>query len=125
MKVLYDDGTSENMVPGRMIVKKLNRWSGWHCQIGVERLSISQSGTIYRGTCRQGGAIGDVSSIDTFRLPAKAVVCGKLECTCQADIMTTRFKPFLRIKPAPVVNLSDSNDSETNIRREPVASLQS
>jgi len=116
MEVMFVDGRAETMVPGKIIAKGLNRWSGWLCQVGVERLSISQTGEIYRGTCRQGGRVGQVENIDDFVLPYEGIVCRKLDCTCQADIMTTRCKRFLptdmKVNAGPITG-ARAHDPET------------
>jgi hypothetical protein len=98
MEIEYSDGNSEHLDPGQLLAKGMNHWAGWLCKIGLERLSISRSGDIYRGTCQQGGVIGNVGSIEKFDLPVADVSCGQVSCHCLSDIMTTRsMSPLIKL----------------------------
>jgi organic radical activating enzyme len=95
MRMNYRDGEVNAMDASHVLANGLNRWSGWNCNIGIERLYIVHSGDIFRGNCEQGGKIGHVQAIDEFRLPRLPVACSRLSCDCISDVMTTRWKHVL------------------------------
>ena len=70
---------------------KENDWSGWHCYAGVEQLIVDMDGSIYRGWCKEGGAIGNIGDAE-INLPTDPVLCTKTMCHCNFDIMCTKEK---------------------------------
>ena len=58
------------------------QFKGWTCYAGVRLLKIAPNGDIFIANCFQGGALGNIYSIDkTFESPRKPVICQKLRCT--------------------------------------------
>lgn len=88
----YDDGKSEQMPATEFLTRGLNQWQGWSCNVGIELLSIKETGEVYRGLCLEGGKIGHVAHPAQFRLPQSPVVCTRNSCVCQTDIMVTRTR---------------------------------
>ena len=93
MKVLYDDDTAVEERPAGFILKDSNHWQGWYCNAGIELVYIDFNGDIYRGTCRQGGKLGNVLLQDV-NFPSAPVLCSKKTCHCLSDIMLTKNKPL-------------------------------
>ena len=89
----YDDGTVALKPPTMLIAEGLNNWLGWECDVGLEVLSITMSGEIYRGLCCEGGLLGHLSEPEMFDLPRTSVICTRECCTCLLDIMASRRHP--------------------------------
>ena len=89
MRVIYPDGTSAVSSAHRFISEKANDWSGWKCYSGVEQLIVDMDGTIWRGWCKEGGLIGQISD-DNLSLPTESIICSKTMCHCNFDIMSTK-----------------------------------
>jgi MoaA/NifB/PqqE/SkfB family radical SAM enzyme len=89
MKMIYPDGQQQVMSAHRFINEKTNDWSGWNCFAGVEQLIVDQRGTIFRGWCLEGGAVGNISDTN-LNLPTQPVLCTKKMCHCNFDIMSTK-----------------------------------
>ena len=88
LKVTDADGNTSLTIPSDLMLKGLNRWKGWDCQIGVETLNVDMNGEIRGGLCRVGGSYGNIST--GFKLPTQGVVCTREWCTCHLDIMVTK-----------------------------------
>lgn len=65
-------------------------FEGWICGIGLESIEIRSDGSIYRGVCKVGGPIGHVND-EKWNLPTDFIVCNKKQCTCVADVKSTRY----------------------------------
>jgi hypothetical protein len=91
MRVVYPDGTSQVSSAHRFISEKINDWSGWKCYAGIEQLIVDMDGSIYRGWCKEGGAVGKIDDVD-LTLPTEPIVCSKNMCHCNFDIMSTKEK---------------------------------
>lgn len=83
-----DDGSVSEIDPRK---DRSNAWNGWTCSAGIENLIVDWDGNIYRGWCKVGGKIGNVSD-DVITLPEGPVVCTKDLCTNAFDIGTTKKK---------------------------------
>lgn len=90
MRLTYEDGASELLKPAQLIVRGLNRFAGWRCQAGVELLAVDARGRVFRGLCREGGMVGQVSD-EELALPSEPVTCTRATCHCATDLMTTRW----------------------------------
>lgn len=91
MRVVYDEGSTETKRPSKFVLDGDNRWKGWRCWAGIQELIVSNTGDIYRGVCRVGGAIGNVRDED-YGLPSDPIICTKMVCSCPTDIMTRKEK---------------------------------
>lgn len=90
--IAYDsDRSSEHIWANDLVKHEEVNFQGWVCGIGLESIEIRSDGHIYRGTCRVGGKIGHVDD-DVWLLPTEFVTCDRSECTCVADIKSTRYK---------------------------------
>ena len=70
--------------------KGKNYWKGWNCAAGVEQIIINPKGEVYRGWCMINGKLGTIDKL--FKLPENPIVCSSDICTCNFDIMSTKFK---------------------------------
>jgi sulfatase maturation enzyme AslB (radical SAM superfamily) len=89
MRAVNATGKSLVSSAHRFISEKSNDWSGWKCYAGVEQLIVDMDGTIYRGWCKEGGAIGRIDDED-LQLPTAPILCSKTMCHCNFDIMSTK-----------------------------------
>lgn len=83
------DGERHRQEPHRFISKSENSWKGWSCHAGLEQFVVNMSGWIYRGWCKEGGAIGHVSDAN-IPFPKAPVICTRGYCHCNFDIMSTK-----------------------------------
>jgi organic radical activating enzyme len=90
MRKVYDDGSTELVKAAHLIVRSENRWRGWKCNIGVELLSVTKDGSVYRGVCRQGGYLGHIRD-KHLGLPLAGIRCEKDVCHCVSDILTSKW----------------------------------
>lgn len=91
MRTVNEDGTGNVSSAHRFINSKTNDWSGWKCWAGVEQIIVDLGGAIWRGWCREGGCIGNISDSE-LKIPSDPVVCNKTMCHCNFDIMCTKEK---------------------------------
>jgi MoaA/NifB/PqqE/SkfB family radical SAM enzyme len=91
MRKVNEDGTKQVSSAHRFISEKTNDWSGWKCYAGIEQLIVDMDGSIHRGWCKVGGAIGHIEDVN-LNLPMDPVVCNKTMCHCNFDIMCTKEK---------------------------------
>ena len=67
-------------------------FKGWTCYAGVKLLKIAPNGDIFIANCFQGGALGNMYSIDkSFQLPTQPVICQKLRCTDPLDLRQSKY----------------------------------
>lgn len=68
-------------------------FKGWHCYAGVSLLKIAPNGDIFIANCFQGGAIGNIYTIDeSFVPPIEPVICNKNRCTDPMDLRQPKYK---------------------------------
>jgi MoaA/NifB/PqqE/SkfB family radical SAM enzyme len=91
MRMVNENGESMVSSAHRFISDKTNDWSGWKCYAGVEQLIVDMDGSIHRGWCKMGGAIGRIDD-ENLVLPSEPIVCAKTMCHCNFDIMSTKEK---------------------------------
>ena len=79
---------------GLVISRGLNRFKGWHCEIGLNDLYIDHKGRIAGAVCMGLGAkyIGNIIDIDNIKWPEKAIVCPYEWCLCGTDTMIPKYK---------------------------------
>lgn len=65
-----------------------NGYQGWQCAAGLEQLIIDAWGQVYRGHCRQGGSLGNISG--EIKWPADTYQCRRPDCANAFDILATK-----------------------------------
>ena len=91
MRIVNEDKTSHVSSAHRFISENTNDWSGWKCYAGVEQLIVDMDGSIYRGWCKVGNAIGNIEDAN-ISLPSDPITCTKTMCHCNFDIMSTKVQ---------------------------------
>jgi MoaA/NifB/PqqE/SkfB family radical SAM enzyme len=66
-----------------LIIKGLNKHSGWSCYGGIDQINVDLQGDVYRSDCQVGGVIG---TVENFTLPSQPQICNKELCACLSDI---------------------------------------
>ena len=92
MRLVFPAGRTFESSAHRFISQKTNDWSGWDCYAGVEQLVVDQRGSIFRGWCKEGGLVGNISD-PYLDLPKAPIRCAKTMCHCNFDIMSTKVNP--------------------------------
>jgi organic radical activating enzyme len=78
--------------PADLKAQGRNRFRGWTCTAGQDRLFIVADGTIYRAGCRQGGQISQLNSTAAIDFGGLGtVVCGKDACWCGPEIRLEKW----------------------------------
>lgn len=92
INLLVDDQTLDMAHTQQFIMNQYNKFPGWKCNIGIDRIVIDQWGYILGATCSTAhqepiGKLGE-----GFTLPKKATVCQDPVCSCLFDIRITKWK---------------------------------
>jgi organic radical activating enzyme len=92
-KLYYHNGTTEVtevvVDPQTILNNNENRFFGWKCSIGIDRLVILVD-TIYRGVCKMGGPIGSI--YDDFFPSVEPIICLRRICTCGGEFFETKYQ---------------------------------
>jgi hypothetical protein len=72
-----------------MILEKKNHFAQWTCDIGLEQIVVDAWGRIFRGHCRVGGKIGEITD-QSIRWPNQSVTCLNDVCRNAFDIQATK-----------------------------------
>lgn len=89
--VVWDTGKEEKLNAQLLVKNNLNNFKGWTCNAGVDGIFINSVGEIYRGTCHQGGSLGNIRN-GFVNLPTNTVVCEKKTCECITDVYYSKVK---------------------------------
>jgi organic radical activating enzyme len=96
-----------------LVSAKLNSFTGWNCDAGVQNLYIDFDGRVWISNCAgapvnsvdfgQRRPWGYLGRFDTdFSLPTNSVICPKQYCGCGSDIVINKHKPGHVPTDAPV-----------------------
>ena len=97
-KIIFSNGTEEPYNTFRLMENDWNKFYGWNCNVGIERLGISYSGDV-EGNCGEKVFdtylnIYDTEFIEKFKPEMIAPIkCKKIYCDCTSDIRVTKRKP--------------------------------
>lgn len=86
-----DTITSEFVHVNQISGEKKNNFKGWTCFAGISYIHIWSDGTVYRGNCKEGGAIGNINDTN-FSLPVDPVICSRNLCFCAPEIAVKKYK---------------------------------
>ena len=86
-------GIIETIEPNDLILNDNNKWKGWECSIGIEKLALRIDGEITRGSaCNVGESLGNWRTATDFNFPTQWAVCPKDACFCGTDISVSKQK---------------------------------
>lgn len=87
----YDDKPSEEDNANNVMARDENDFRGWECWAGVQNITISNTGDVYRAICKVGGKLGNI--YDGFEMPGETIICNKPRCICSADVQLSKALP--------------------------------
>ncbi len=87
MKNYYTNKTFDYCNPESYILKKRNKWEGWHCWAGLELIVLTSHGDIFRAWCCQ-DHLGNI--YNNYILPEYPTICTTPICHCNLDIMVKK-----------------------------------
>ncbi|WP_170606664.1 radical SAM protein [Ruegeria arenilitoris] len=88
MRTTTQSGKNETLRANEFILRGVNRWKGYKCNIGLESLRVKGNGIVHRGVCGVGGVLGNLG--EEIHLPSEAIRCTRDHCSCLADILTRK-----------------------------------
>jgi organic radical activating enzyme len=87
---VWEDGTKNHTISNDIIVKGLNFFTGWSCNIG-DSIFINPKGDVSLASCGQGERLGHILD-DISSVGPKTITCGKYHCACGTDIIIPKWK---------------------------------
>ncbi|MES1192207.1 MAG: radical SAM protein [Steroidobacter sp.] len=92
MKLRYADNSEQLIKAGDIIIRKLNAWKGWQCNVGIEELVVNMHGDIFPSWCGKVGRIGNVRDAQ-IEFPKSGVICPEAWCPGGiSDIMVSKTR---------------------------------
>lgn len=91
---MYHDDQKLDPVTGQIIVEEKNKFKGWYCGIGVDKITLDANGSIRRGSgCMMGidENFGNWKNMDIKTLPTDGVICPYDTCWCMPDLVATKI----------------------------------
>lgn len=90
-KIIVWNNGGEQGLNANLIINQGYSFYNWKCNAGLDGVFIHHEGTIWRGTCLEGGPIGNILD-GNFQLPTCSVTCKKHSCTCVTDMLYSKIK---------------------------------
>lgn len=88
-EVLMDDGSLVKIHANQMHNLDIDRFKGWFCHAGYDRISIDVDGKVYGGNC--GNDV--LGTIEDWDLLEKPTTCKLETCTgCTDDLMIKKWR---------------------------------
>jgi len=89
LELILDGGESMMSYPDEITLNGWNKFKGWTCSVGINQIHIGPYGEAYRGTCRAGGQLGNITDPD-FKMPTEPIICPFENCIDYIDISTPK-----------------------------------
>jgi hypothetical protein len=89
MQLTLDNGQKLPVHAQALVNMRVNKFPGWRCNAGTDRIFINTDGMVYGGMCKA-VQLGDMLS--EFKLLDKPVVCDGRECFCMSDVRIKKWK---------------------------------
>jgi hypothetical protein len=74
----------------QIVVDGDNQLSGWHCNIGIDRLAINNKKDILTGYCSTAWKIGNL--LTSWQIPTQPTICQSTACNCMCDATVSKWK---------------------------------
>lgn len=84
----FDDGSTENLLLGRVTVNNWNEFKNWRCKVASQSIMIDYTGTVNAGIC-MAKSLGHITE---FELDTSDIVCPFNFCPCPNDIKAEKYK---------------------------------
>jgi len=90
-RIATEDGCEYMIYANWMHNANMDHWQGWHCEAGVNRISIDKNFGVWGGECRN-DYLGNLQS--QWNLIQMHTVCKQDRCTgCTDDLAITKWLP--------------------------------
>lgn len=107
--ILFDDGSTEVIDShDELILRDLNHFFGWECNIGKNFLFITKNGDL-TGTCRAKiynkvipFNINDKNFVETYNPVLGPVICNAVDCRCAGEAMVPKKLVNNKTKVIPI-----------------------
>jgi len=73
-----------------------NTWKGWDCNVGLEKINVTDEGKVVAGSHCGDTQLGHMTSPHLIKWPTHSKVCTWDWCPCGSDITTTKYKKRIR-----------------------------
>ena len=88
-EVKLTDGSSVRIHANQLHNKKMDRFQGWNCHAGHDRIYIDVDGSVYGGECMN----DRLGTVEDWSLLSEPTVCRLETCTgCTDDLMTNKWR---------------------------------
>lgn len=87
-KVIFDDGSEENLLLGRLTINNWNEFKGWNCKVASQSIAVNFNGEVYAGICRA----KSLGRLTDFHLDENFIVCPFSNCACPNDLRSEKHK---------------------------------
>ncbi len=81
----------QKFIPQELINQGKDKFKGWNCALGIDRLSIEANGDVYGSTCYITKPYGNINNTNIL-FPTGYTTCTKDYCGCGADISISKYR---------------------------------
>lgn len=89
--IYYSTGAQEDANVNDLLADESNKFRNWVCWAGIQNISITSNGNVYRAVCKVGGLLGNIET--GFYIPDDPIICTNNRCTCAADLQLSKAAP--------------------------------
>lgn len=92
--VYIDSVKKEYKYLPQLLSKNQHVFTGWKCNLGIDRLTIWYDGTVRGAQCStaENNSYGNINDLDNLKIPKEATICETKFCSCLPDIRITKWK---------------------------------
>jgi MoaA/NifB/PqqE/SkfB family radical SAM enzyme len=108
VKVVDENNKTHRVGDHEIVMKRLNNFKGWSCNLGVDWIAIKMDGTV-SGICSNGlftnnqtFNLNDNTFIEQFHPIIKPTICQQLECWCMFEANMPKHKLNTTKKIIPI-----------------------
>jgi len=87
LQPLYNNKT---FIPQDLVNSGKDKFKGWNCNIGIDRVSIKSNGDVYGSTCYITPPYGNIYTDTDIVLPTEPTICTREYCGCGADVAISK-----------------------------------
>jgi organic radical activating enzyme len=92
---IYFNDNKLKEVTSDLLLNEQNKFEGWYCGIGIDKITLDADGSIRRGSaCLVGKdeGFGNWKNLEIKNLPTEGVICPYKSCWCMPDLMASKLK---------------------------------
>jgi MoaA/NifB/PqqE/SkfB family radical SAM enzyme len=76
--------------PQNLINEGKDKFKGWNCNMGIDRIAIQSNGDVYGSTCYITPPYGNINKNEEIIFPVNPTLCTREYCGCGADISISK-----------------------------------